>query len=499
MRPCLLRSVASPTVAGTSPDRTGPASLSLEGNALPSGYYLNISVSNGSYTLARVLALERVVLSPAGFTTVSVDAPTVVAAAPRSGQGTPSPANLSFAWSISGTGWQVLSSENTSSVTVEPLSTTYVATVEVWANGTYGGATLHAPPVSVLLTAATTAIQTGAVEPTSVDEGVPASFTWSGTGAEGYPYTASLKPGFALPAVGASCSNRSISGGLLEFECTALYTYPERGVAQPFATLSNAYSGANYSFSPITVSATLVIGVTPIPAVEYAGVPIDFAVKVESGSGSAPYGPACLSDGIGHTSCQRTPGQPWMFPVTYPFVGQYRAEATVADSGGANYTDLIPVTIVHSLSLGEITLPRFDFPQGGNVSAYDQVFGGAFPLNYWWNTSTASTVGRGTNGSDGNLSITFPAGKYAGPGQPHPDRRGRTRDGRPLDGALPCGGDDRRGDRSPPGRERFGVGGVSPRALVRSGRRASRARRSVLGRIRGDSPFGRSGGGLGER
>jgi hypothetical protein len=389
----------------------GPVTVGLGSGALPAGYFLDASRSGTAYVLTRVLALDSAAIDPSDLVTVSVDAPTIVAATGLSGIGSPSPATLSYGWSVQGSGWRTLSPLGGPNVTVEALSTAFVATVTAWVNGTYGGATLHAGPTSVLLTAAATQIQSGAARPTSVDVGIPATFSFSGTGAPGYVYQPTIDPGLGLPAIPADCTNHSISGDLLQFDCSSIYEYPITGSAQPFGTLSNPFSAANYSFAPVTVSAGLVVTTGPASALAYAGGTVDFTVAIASGTGTPPYGPACLTDGIGATSCQSAGGPPWTFAFLYPQAGAFGARASVADSGGTNYTAEIPVTIAERPTLSAVSLGSYQYPEGGNVSAVATLTAGAFPISYWWNTSCPeSNVGSGTIlSAPPPLTIEFPA------------------------------------------------------------------------------------------
>lgn len=389
----------------------GPVAFALGNGSVPAGYYLDSNVSNGSVTLTRVLALNATVLAPAGFTTVSLFAPSAIRAEAVSGLGTPSPANLTYAWSLAGTGWRSLSATDRAVLTVEALSTNYVATARVWVNGTFQGATLHAPPVAVLLTAAATSIATGQVHPTSVDVGIPAQFTWTGTGSAGYNYSATLSPGLGLAPVPASCLNRSVAGGLLQFDCAATYSYATPGSAQPFGTLANPYSSANYSFAPMTISAGLVVSLAPDPTTTYPGLPAIFHVALGAGTGTTPYGPACLTDGIGHTECQNDSfGPPWTFSVPYPNVGHFTAVVTVADSGGTNYTASVPVAVVARPTLGAIALSPSQVTEGRSVYAVADYEGGGLSASYWWNASVrglTTNLGGGELPSDGPVALSL--------------------------------------------------------------------------------------------
>jgi hypothetical protein len=385
----------------------GPVRWSLANNSTLSGDYLAWNITGDLVTLSRVAALDRVQLDPAGATTVSALAPIAIVAQPLAGDGQPSPSDVSFAWGLSGVGWQVVGPATGPSVEVEAAEGASVATVQVWVNGTYNGTAVRAPPATVLLTAASTEVESGGVDPASVDIGSPATFTISGTGAAGYLYLAVVDPGLGMDPAYASCNSTPLSGGLVGLTCTAVVTYEGPGIAQPMANLSNGYSYALWSFPPVTVSPSLDVVATPDPVVAYPGVSVGFTVSVASGTGTAPFGPACLRTGDGGLLCRRSAGPSWTFPYAYATPGAYEAGLSVVDAGGTNDTALLPVSIVERPGAAALSLSSSSVMVGTAIEATCVVSGGALPLSYWWNLSTpAATVGAGTLPMDGAVGLS---------------------------------------------------------------------------------------------
>jgi hypothetical protein len=382
------------------------------GNAtLPPGDFLSTTLYGTYVTIARVAALDRVLLDPSGWANVSLRAPMALTASPLAADGEASPSNVTFAWSLDGWNWTVLGPSNGSVLTVKPLDGAGTATASLWVNGSYNGTTVELPEAVVNLTAIPTAIGAATVDPTSVDVGTPLTFTITGTGAAGYSYGASVSPGFGQASVEATCTGTNLSGSHLGLTCTANVTYEAVGVAEATATLTNGYSASTWTFAGITIAPVLALLLGPDPLVAYAGAPVVFEGSVVSGTGTGPYGPASLATGDGATLRDSSPATSWSYPYTYTTAGQYEAALTVVDSGGGNDTALLPVTIAPRPSLSTVSLGSDSVVIGTAIEANATVAGGALPLTFWWNLSyPASTVRTGTVTEDGLLALSVLAG-----------------------------------------------------------------------------------------
>jgi hypothetical protein len=394
----------------------GPVQVGLANGSLPAGYFLNESGSAGDLRLERVYALSSVDLAPTGFPTVSTEAPVNVTATPRAADGSRSPASVGYAWSLGGSGWTIVGPATGAAIVVRAIPGAGLGTVTLWVNGSYGGATLRAPPVSTVLTAVATVVSGGGVSPSSTDAGTPVTFTVDGSGAMGYPYTATVSPAAGLAEVAAPCAPGTISNGVQSLACSVVYRYPGRMTAQPTAVLSNGYSNASFAFAPVNVSLGLAVAVSPDPAVAYAGVPLTIRASVAAGTGTPPYGPACLSNGLGNESCERAPGSAWTFAPVYPVAGRYAASLTVADAGGTNDSTPIAVTIVDRPALAPLALAAGAIRVGSTLRASTTLSGGAFPVLLWWNSSAGASIGPVVLGADGPLSENLSgglAGDYA--------------------------------------------------------------------------------------
>jgi hypothetical protein len=394
----------------------GPTEVGLANASLPAGYFLNETGGSGDLRLERVYALASVALAPPGFPTVSTEAPVQLTATPRAADGSRSPASVGYAWGLAGSGWALVGPATGAAIVVRAIPGAGLGTVTVWVNGSYGGATLHAPSSSTVLTAVATAVTDGGASPSSTDAGTPVTFTIDGTGAMGYPYSATITPAVGLADVDAPCSPGTIANGVQALSCSVEYRYPGRMTAQPTGVLSNGYSNASFAFAPVNVSLGLAVAVSPDPALAYAGVPLTIRASVAAGTGTPPYGPACLSNGLGNESCARAPGSAWTFDPVYAAAGRYAASLTVADAGGTNDSTPIAVTIVDRPALAPIALAAEAIRVGTTLRASSAVSGGALPILLWWNSTEGASVGPIVLRADAPLSENLSAlvaGDYA--------------------------------------------------------------------------------------
>lgn len=383
-----------------------PINFSVAGSP-PAGYFVTDSVSGPSVTLSFVYALASVALDPSGRTTLSTGAPTVIRATPQAGNGEPSPANVTYAWDLDGSGWNISAGAGSPDLTIE-ASEAAPGNLALWVNGTFNGTPEKAPEVELLLDAVATAATDGSVQPTSLDVGVPAEFVVVGSGSIGYSYDAVILVGVGTRSVEAPCVENGTDGGTEFVDCAASVTYGSSGVVQPSAELTNGFSSAEWTFPSLTVAPAPALGVTPSPLVAYVATNATVTVTVASSTGTAPLGPACFSTGNGRELCDRGPGPSYPFDIAWGSPGSYDAVATVADGAGANVSVSVPVEIYERMNATWVSSGGLNPGYLGepyNLTA--QVRGGALPLSYWWNTSGGATLMAGTLGSDGTLYYPY--------------------------------------------------------------------------------------------
>jgi hypothetical protein len=376
-------------------------------NATPAGYFVTTSVNGPSVTASYVFALSDVALDPSGRVTLSTDAPTTVRATAEAGNGAASPANLSYAWRLTGAEWNVTRGTGSANLTIEAAPDAGPGDLELWVNGTYNGTTEAAAPAILLLDAVATSAEPGNVQPTSLDVGLPALFDVRGSGAIGYPYDAEIFPGAGTTSVTAPCVENGTDGGTEYVDCEASVTYNSTGDVQPSAILTNGYSSAASEFPSLTIAPSPAVGVSPSPVVAYTGSETPVTVSVAGGTGTGPLGAACLSTGNGREFCDPGPGPSYPFLVAWGSPGSYDASASVSDHAGANVTVPVPVEIYAKLNASWVSsggLNPGSLGESYNLSA--AVVGGALPLDYWWNASGA-TLMFGTIDGDGGLFFSY--------------------------------------------------------------------------------------------
>jgi hypothetical protein len=384
-----------------------PATAALA-DAAPVGYFLQGAVTFPRAHLELVAAFDHLGSDPGGPKTLSTDAPTEFCAVPLTGASTPSPANFTYAWQLPASGWTISApSGPCTSATAAPSAPP--ATLELTANATFGGHAIGGQRLGIALSAVATSFLAASFAPTELDVGSPATVELSGTGAEGYNYTATVVPGLGATNASGACREVPESGGQVQLSCLLHASYPEPGVYQPVASLTNGFSMATWPFPEVTVARALEIAVHPDPLAGYAGVPIGALVQVENGTGTAPAGPACLGNGLGAIAC-RPGGGPWSFSLTYGAPGNYTASASVADAGGANRSLAVPVEVVPWPTLTPLLASAQVFTAGGSVELTSYLSGGVAPFAYWWNTSApGGTVKAGSLGAGGELTVDYPS------------------------------------------------------------------------------------------
>lgn len=388
-----------------------PARLTLS-EAPPDGYYLNGTFSDPFSHLYLIAALDHLAIEPARSPTVSVEAPLLLSASARDGDERPSPARITYQWSVSGAGW-TLSNQSGPTTTLEATEGASPAVVTLDANGTFGGNHLPDRTSTMAADAIATTLSATTVSATRLDVGAPTTFDVVGTGAAGYDYVVTLLPGLSNAAEVAACPGVAVPGGLLRLACAVSLTYPEAGTAAPVGYLSNGYSNGSAGFPDVIVAPTVMPEVAPDPILAYAGDPVTVTGSVAGGTGTAPFGPVCLTDGNGGIQCAPAPGPSWSFSLEYPRPGNYRAEFTVLDDAGVNATEAVPVSIGLRPVLGALVAASSDPPPGAPDWLRADLTGGIAPYDFWFNESgPVSTVLAGVflrNGEvGGNLSLPVP-------------------------------------------------------------------------------------------
>jgi hypothetical protein len=364
----------------------GPVSFS-DPSGNPPGYFLTWVRTGSSMVMEFVEALSLLSLAPYGRSVVSVFAPTPIHGLPESGNGGPSPANLSYDWHLRGSGWVADGSWGMPTLTVTASPGAGPGSVALWTNGSYNGTAVSAGPVVLDLSAVATAISSGSVDPTSLDAEERTAMSVTGTGAAGYPYTAQFLPGLGEPPTNASCASTVVVGGILDLTCSATVTYAAPGLAQPSVNLTNGFSTASAALPTVTVAPALAVAISPASGQTYLNATTPLTVSAASGSGTPPYGPACLSTGDGRSYCSNRTGGPWTFDVTWGEAGTFGGVASVVDTAGVNRSVGFSIQVVDRPALDGILASSAVVDVGQNITLSSYVHGGAFPVSYWWNDS----------------------------------------------------------------------------------------------------------------
>lgn len=387
----------------------GPVSFAVASASLPPGDYSSWTSLNGSVTIERVAAVDRAIVAPGTTVYTSTLAPTLLTASALDGLARPSPAALTFTWSVAGLGWTIVGPSTGASVTVEGASGAAAGAATVRVAGSYSGAAVAAASVVVNLTAIPTAISSAYDGPNELDAGEPVVFDLSGSGAADFTYSATIDPGLGLPGVPGRCSSGPQAPGLVTVVCSATLTYPSEGIAQPVGWLTNNHSTTSWSFAEVTVHPGAALSLSPAPAIAYSRTTTTFTGAVAAGSGTPPYGPACFAVDGGPTRCE--PGAPgsWSFAASFPGPGLYEASLAVADATGSNFSVTDPVRVVDPPMLSELELGSSAILAGSNGSASAVESGGDYPIAYWWNESSVGTIASGALPTAGELRVGFTA------------------------------------------------------------------------------------------
>ncbi len=379
--------------------------------APPAGYAFSSRPSSTGVGLAPsfVWELAYVTLDPSSTTlTVSTDAPTTIGAVGRMANGSVTDLSPTFRWAVTGSGWSIVGNSTGPSVVVDGAAGAALGTLTVTANATDGAAELEPPPVSTGLVAVRTSIVGAELLRTTLDTGIDEEVSVEGTGAAGYTYDVTVDPGLGVEHLVVPCASVAATGGLADLSCTGRYAYPDPGVAQPTATLSNGYSTAPWSFPEVTVAPAPLLVAGAAARAGYTAQPLDLSFAVANGTGSDPYGQGCLAPGVGAVVCLPGPGPSWSFDPAYASPGNYTATAWAVDATGANVSASTSVTIVPPPSLSPLSLRAANMTAGVPVEVSATVSGGVLPARLFWNVSgTAAPWAAATVDADGNVSTVY--------------------------------------------------------------------------------------------
>lgn len=353
--------------------------------------------------------LSEAQINVTGTVVVSTGAPVPFSASASSALGTPAPGALAYNWSLAGLEWGI-SSQRGPNVTVVGTDSGWTGSLSVTVSAQYGPTTESVQSPVTSLVPVATRLLSAIASPSPVDPGVPVTFDLTGSGAAGYSYSATVDPGLdAGSATGACASSRS-PNGTANLTCQVQAVYPAAGTAFPTATISNGYSSAQFSLSAVAVHPVEEVTLSAPSLVTYPNRTIALTVNVTNGTGSAPYGPACLSvSGLPGLVCQFQNATTWVFDIRFTTVGQYELRASVVDRFGQNVTSSAVAVVVPLLTARANGSSSLILYANQTTALSVIVTGGALPLITWWNLSGSSgTVCWGVLASDGIISCPFP-------------------------------------------------------------------------------------------
>jgi hypothetical protein len=381
----------------------------LDADLAPAGYALSVTGGPTDFSLALVDDLSTVVLSPGGATlTVSPGAPSTFTALGRMANGSATPLAPSFSWTLNGSGWSFDGTPSGPSATIVATPGAGLGSLGVQASANASGIDLAPPPATTTLYEQPTAIETAGLDRTTIDVGSTISVHLLAVGAAGYPYSALVDPGLGLPAVVPGCEVTASPGGTANISCAANLTYPNAGIAQPTARLTNGYSSSAWQFPDVTVDPAPELSVDPAAPVGYAGGPVPIELVAAAGSGAPPYARACLEVGPGPATCLATPGPTWEFEPTIVAVGRYDARAWAIDAEGENASASFAVTVVPPLDVSPIDVGAVNASAGVALPLSASISGGELPVRFWWNASdVGGSILAGSSSSDGSLGVEF--------------------------------------------------------------------------------------------
>jgi hypothetical protein len=390
---------------------TGPFPLVTASPAqpAPAGYAVTTNRTRTVFDFTFVWELSSVTLAPAGSQFVlPPNDPVTFAASAWSANGSAAPFAPQFGWTLDGVGWSFADPPHNGSAAVIAVAGASVATLTVDASAVVDGTVVSAPAVTATLVAVTTLPEGGELNRTTVDAGASVAARLTAVGAAGYAYAATIAPGLDLPAVAASCGTSPDEPGTVFVSCSTNLTYPDPGVAQPTANLTNAFSAATWFFPDVTVDPPPVLTVGPGGPTGYVGSPVPIDLSAAPGSGATPYAEACLAVPGSDPTCEPTPGPLWRFAPTFGRAGEFPAVAWAVDADATNRSVGFSIDVVPPLVVGPVELGSGNASVGEAVRLTATVAGGDLPARFWWNaTGVPGPLLAGTTDSDGPTTVTF--------------------------------------------------------------------------------------------
>ncbi|MGC2289958.1 MAG: hypothetical protein WA688_08900, partial [Thermoplasmata archaeon] len=348
-------------------------------------------------------------LNVTGLDVVSTNAPVALSATAWNALGEPASTPLAYSWNLAGLEWGI-SSESGPNVTVAGTDSGWTGSLSVTVEATYGSTTESVPSAVLSLLPVPTTVRSATASPTPVDPGVPVTFYVTGSGAAGYAYSATVDPGLGAGSVTGACESTSLPNGTANLTCGVQAAYPTAGTAFPVASISNGYSAGQISFGPVPVHPVEQVALNAPTLVTYPNRPIELTVSVANGTGSAPYGPVCLSiEGVSALTCASQNTTKWTFNATFAATGEYGLRASVVDRFGENVSASAVVVVVSFLTARTNGSSSITLFANQTTALSVVVAGGALPLTAWWNVSGSSayTCG-GSLDFDGTISCPYP-------------------------------------------------------------------------------------------
>jgi len=341
-------------------------------------------------TIGWYAELSEARLNVTGTEVVSTNAHVDLSATAWNSVGNPASGPLTYAFNLAGLEWGIWS-QTGPNVTVVGTDSGWTGSLSVTVAATYGTTTESAQSAVLSLLPVSTRVLSATASPTPVDPGAPVTFYVTGSGAAGYTYSATVDPGLGAGSVSGSCDSARLPNGTANLTCHVQAAYPAAGIAFPTASISNGYSDSQLSLGPVSVHPVEQVTLTAPTPVTYPNRTIEVAVNVTNGTGSAPYGPACLAvNGVRTLTCLSQNSTAWVFDVTFPAPGEYELRASVVDRFGENVSSSAAVVVVPILTArvnGSSSLTLF----ANETAALSVVVaGGALPITAWWNSSRSA-------------------------------------------------------------------------------------------------------------